>query len=155
MNIHIATFGKVVIDDQDSGNVFAACRANPSAAADIEQRAIAYVSRLAESDARVTQLDRDTNAANTSLASLRKESEALTKENEELSAAASEIQSLKEDRDRLAVLLATASAAFDAGDIAALKAMRAAALQTKNEKKLAAALAKKAEAEAEIAELSE
>ena len=77
MNIHIATFGKVVIDDQDSGDVFAACRANPSAAADIEQRAMAYVSRLAEADARVTQLDRDTNAANTALASLRKENEEL------------------------------------------------------------------------------
>lgn len=56
--------------------------------------------------------------------------------------------------NRLAALLAEASAAFDAGDIAKLKAMREAALQTENEKKLAAALAKKAEAEAEIAELN-
>jgi hypothetical protein len=55
--------------------------------------------------------------------------------------------------NRLAVLLAEASAAFDAGDIAKLTAMRAAALQTESEKKLAAALAKKAEAEAEIAAL--
>jgi len=59
------------------------------------------------------------------------------------------------DRDRLAALLAEASAAFDEGDIAKLTAMRAAALQTENEKKLAAALAKKAEAEAEIAALAE
>ena len=59
------------------------------------------------------------------------------------------------DRDRLAEMLADASAAFDAGDIATLAAMRAAALQTENEKKLAAALAKKAEAEAEIAALAE
>jgi hypothetical protein len=59
------------------------------------------------------------------------------------------------DRDRLAALLAEASAAFDEGDIAKLTAMREAALQTENEKKLAAALAKKAEAEAEIAALTE
>ena len=58
------------------------------------------------------------------------------------------------DRDRLAALLAEASAAFDAGDVAKLQEMRAAALQTENEKKLAAALAKKAEAEAEIAALA-
>jgi hypothetical protein len=72
-----------------------------------------------------------------------------------LQSTAAEIQSLKQDRDRLAALLADASAAFDAGDIATLAAMRAAALQTENEKKLAAALAKKAEAEAEIAALAE
>ena len=58
------------------------------------------------------------------------------------------------DRDRIAALLADASAAFDAGDVAKLTAMRAAALQTETEKKLAAALAKKAEAEAEIAALA-
>lgn len=58
------------------------------------------------------------------------------------------------DRDRLAALLADASAAFDNGDVAKLTAMREAALQTENEKKLAAALAKKAEAEAEIAALA-
>ena len=58
------------------------------------------------------------------------------------------------DRDRLAALLAEASAAFDAGDVSKLTAMREAALQTENEKKLAAALAKKAEAEAEIAALA-
>lgn len=59
------------------------------------------------------------------------------------------------ERDRLAALLAEASAAFDEGDIAKLTAMREAALQTESEKKLAAALAKKAEAEAEIAALAE
>jgi hypothetical protein len=59
------------------------------------------------------------------------------------------------DRDRIAKLLADASAAFDAGDVATLAAMRAASLQTETEKKLAAALAKKAEAEAEIAALTE
>ena len=58
------------------------------------------------------------------------------------------------DRDRLAALLAEASTAFDNGDVAKLTVMRAAALQTENEKKLAAALAKKAEAEAEIAALA-
>jgi hypothetical protein len=58
------------------------------------------------------------------------------------------------DRDRLAKLLAEASAHFDNGDIEALKKMRAAALQTEDEKKLAAARAKKAEAEAEIAALT-
>ena len=73
--------------------------------------------------------------------------------NEVLQSTAAEIQALKQDRDRLAALLAEASAAFDAGDVAKLTAMREAALQTENEKKLAAALAKKAEAEAEIAEL--
>ena len=61
---------------------------------------------------------------------------------------------LTADRDRLAKLLADASAHFDNGDIEALKKMRAAALQTEDEKKLAAALAKKAEAEAEIAALT-
>jgi hypothetical protein len=59
------------------------------------------------------------------------------------------------DRDRIAKLLADASAAFDVGDVAKLTAMRAAALQTETEKKLATALAKKAEAEAEIAALAE
>ena len=56
--------------------------------------------------------------------------------------------------NRLSALLAEASAAFDAGDVAKLTAMRESALQTENEKKLAAALAKKAEAEAEIAALA-
>jgi len=56
--------------------------------------------------------------------------------------------------NRLAALLAEASAAFDAGDFAKLTSMRAAALQTETEKKLAAALAKKAEAESEIAALA-
>lgn len=59
-----------------------------------------------------------------------------------------------EDRDRLAKLLADASDAFDKGDVAKLAAMRASALQTEGEKKLQAALAKKAEAEAEIAALA-
>lgn len=58
------------------------------------------------------------------------------------------------DRDRLAALLAEASTAFDNGDVAKLTVMRSAALQTEKEKKLAAALAKKAEAEAEIAALA-
>ena len=58
------------------------------------------------------------------------------------------------DRDRLAALLADASAAFDAGDIAKLTAMREDAQKTENEKKLQAALAKKAEAESEIAALA-
>jgi len=62
---------------------------------------------------------------------------------------------LTAENERLAKLLAEASAAFDAGDIATLTAMREAALQTETEKKLAAALAKKAEAEAEIASLTE
>ena len=64
------------------------------------------------------------------------------------------IATVTADRDRIAKLLAEASAAFDVGDIAKLTAMREAALQTENEKKLAAALAKKAEAEAEIAALA-
>ena len=68
-------------------------------------------------------------------------------------AAESALAEITHDRDRLAALLAEASAAFDAGDIATLTTMRAAALQTENEKKLAAALARKAEAEAEIAAL--
>lgn len=59
------------------------------------------------------------------------------------------------DRDRLAKLLATASAAFDAGDIAALKKMREDAQKTENQKALEAALAEKAAAEAKIKELSE
>ena len=75
--------------------------------------------------------------------------------NEVLRSSASELQLVTADRDRLAKLLADASAAFDDGDIATLTAMRASALQTENEKKLAAALAKKAEAEAEIAALTE
>ena len=68
---------------------------------------------------------------------------------------ASDVLTVTADRDRLAAMLAEASAAFDEGDVAKLTAMRAAALQTENEKKLAAALAKKAEAEAEIASLTE
>ena len=60
---------------------------------------------------------------------------------------------LSAECSRLAALLAEASAAFDEGDIAKLTTMREAALQTESEKKLAAALAKKAEAEAEIAAL--
>jgi len=63
------------------------------------------------------------------------------------------VAALTTDRDRLAKLLADATTAFDAGDVATLTAMRAAALQTETEKKLAIALAKKTEAEAEIASL--
>jgi hypothetical protein len=73
----------------------------------------------------------------------------------QLAATTDSLATITADRDRLAALLAEASAAFDAGDIATLTTMRAAALQTENEKKLAAALAKKAEAEAEIASLTE
>jgi len=58
------------------------------------------------------------------------------------------------DRARIAKLLADASDAFDKGDVAKLAAMRASALQTEGEKKLQAALAKKAEAESEIAALA-
>ena len=74
--------------------------------------------------------------------------------NEAVRIAAAKIQELQTENERLAALLAEASAAFDAGDVAKLTAMREAALQTENEKKLAAALAKKAEAEAEIAALA-
>lgn len=73
--------------------------------------------------------------------------------NEAVRIAAAKIQELQTENERLASLLQEASAAFDAGDVAKLTAMREAALQTEKEKKLAAALAKKAEAEAEIAEL--
>jgi len=58
------------------------------------------------------------------------------------------------DRDRIAKLLADASAAFDAGDVATLRAMRADALKTEKQKALEAALAEKAEVEAKIAELT-
>ena len=74
--------------------------------------------------------------------------------NESVRIAAAKIQELQTEKERLSALLAEASAAFDAGDVAKLQEMRAAALQTENEKKLAAALAKKAEAEAEIAALA-
>lgn len=74
--------------------------------------------------------------------------------NEAVRIAAAKIQELQTEKERLAALLAEASAAFDAGDVAKLTAMREAALQTETEKKLAAALAKKAEAEAEIAALA-
>lgn len=73
----------------------------------------------------------------------------------QLVTAGESLSTVTTDRDRIAKLLADASTAFDAGDVATLTAMREAALQTENEKKLAAALAKKAEAEAEIAELTE
>lgn len=72
----------------------------------------------------------------------------------ELVTAKASLVEITADRDRIAKLLAEASAAFDAGDVAKLAAMRDAALQTENEKKLQAALAKKAEAEAEIAALN-
>ena len=74
--------------------------------------------------------------------------------NEAVRIAAAKIQELQTEKERLAALLAEASAAFDAGDVSKLTAMREAALKTENEKKLAAALAKKAEAEAEIAALA-
>jgi hypothetical protein len=75
--------------------------------------------------------------------------------NDVLRSSAAQLQIVTADRDRLAAMLAEASAAFDNGDVAKLQEMRAAALQTENEKKLAAARAKKAEAEAEIAALAE
>lgn len=56
--------------------------------------------------------------------------------------------------NRLSALLAEASAAFDAGDVAKLTAMRETALKTDKQKALDAALAEKAAAEAKIAELS-
>ena len=75
--------------------------------------------------------------------------------NDVLRSSAAQLQIVTADRDRLAAMLAEASAAFDNGDVAKLQEMRAAALQTENEKKLAAARAKKAEAEAEIAAVAE
>lgn len=65
-----------------------------------------------------------------------------------------DIAALITDRDRLAALLATASAAFDAGDVAALRKLREDAQKTEKEKALEAALAEKAEVEARIAALS-
>ena len=98
--------------------------------ADSKRAAEEAADALAEADARTAAITADR--------------ERLTADRERLTA----------DRDRLAALLATASAAFDAGDIETLKAMREDAQKTENEKKLAAALAKKAEAEAEIAALA-
>ena len=79
--------------------------------------------------------------------------EQITKLTEERNLLAVNLAVITTDCDRIAKLLTDASAAFDAGDIATLITMRASALQTENEKKLAAAFAKKAEAEAEIAAL--
>ncbi|MEI6598303.1 MAG: hypothetical protein WCL22_04600 [bacterium] len=73
----------------------------------------------------------------------------------QLATANESLTAVTADRDRIAELLAEALAAFDAGDVAKLKAMREDAQKTENEKKLATALAKKAEAEAEIASLTE
>jgi len=81
--------------------------------------------------------------------------EQITELTEERNLLAANLANTTADRDRLANLLAEASAAFDAGDIAKLTAMREDAQKTENEKKLAAARAKKAEAEAEIAALTE
>lgn len=67
---------------------------------------------------------------------------------------AKEIAALASDRDRLARLLADASAAFDAGDIIALQKMREDSLKSDKQKALEAALSAKAAAEQKIAELS-
>lgn len=74
--------------------------------------------------------------------------------NEAVRLAAAKIQELQTENGRLSALLAEACAAFDAGDVAKLTAMREAALKTDKQKALDAALAEKAAAEAKIAELS-
>ena len=72
----------------------------------------------------------------------------------ELAESDARIAAVTAECNRLAKLLAEASAAFDAGDVAKLTAMREAALKTDKQKALDAALAEKAAAEAKIAELS-
>lgn len=72
----------------------------------------------------------------------------------DITAANAATKAAETERDRLAALLAEASTAFDAGDIATLAKMREEALKTEKEKALEAAIAEKAAAEAKIAELS-
>lgn len=77
------------------------------------------------------------------------------KYNEAVRIAAAKIQELQTEKERLSALLAEASAAFDAGDVAKLQAMRAEAQKSDKQKALEAALAEKAAAEAKIASLTE
>ena len=72
----------------------------------------------------------------------------------QLFAVSESLATVTTDRDRIAALLAEASAAFDEGDVAKLTAMRAEAQKNDKQKALDAALAEKAAAEAKIAELS-
>ena len=74
--------------------------------------------------------------------------------NEAVRLAAAKIQGLQTENERLSALLAEACAAFDAGDVAKLQAMRAEAQKSDKQKALEAALAEKSAAEAKIAELS-
>jgi hypothetical protein len=129
--IIIEDFSNVIIDGINRNDVFAAIRNSPEHAAEIESAALLWAVGAANAGK-----DAATLAAS------------ILKKDTELAAVTAECA-------RLAALLAEASAAFDAGDVAKLTTMRAAALQTESEKKLAAALAKKAEAEAEIAALTE
>jgi hypothetical protein len=123
--ITIQSATAVLVDGQNYGKVADTIANNNQLASDIQIALEAWVSEL-ESQTKAVADEAETRIA------------AVTAEN-----------------TRLSKLLADASAAFDAGDIAKLTAMRAAALQTENEKKRATALAKKAEAEAEIAALTE
>ena len=92
-----------------------------------------------------------TDAHNTAVAAVNAERNTLSAQ---LATVSESLAAVTTDRDRIVKLLADASAAFDAGDVTTLQEMRAAALQTETEKKLAAARAKKAEAESEIAALA-
>ena len=129
--IIIQDLHNVIIDGKNCDDIFAAIQQNPSIESNIKKAALGWSSSVSDFATQLTE-SRD----------------ALAEADARTAAATAECS-------RLAKLLADASAAFDAGDIATLTAMRAAALQTENEKKLAAARAKKAEAEAEIAALTE
>jgi len=129
--IILEDFSNVIIDGINSGDVFAAIRNSPKYAAEIESAALSWAVGAANAGKDAAALAASGRKKDTELAAVTAECA------------------------RLAALLAEASAAFDAGDVAKLKAMREEALQTETEKKLAIALAKKAEAEAEIASLTE
>lgn len=67
MNIQLDDFTNVILDGQNSGNVFEACRANPNIASAIEGKALAFVSRIAGAEDRADQLDSVINAANNTI----------------------------------------------------------------------------------------
>lgn len=128
--IIIQDISNVIIDGKNCDDAFSACAKFPELATEIQIEVTHWSMRLMDADKRATE-----------------SATALAEANARTSAVTAEC-------NRLANLLTEASAAFDAGDVAKLQAMRAEAQKSDKQKALEAALAEKAAAEAKIAELS-
>lgn len=129
--IQIIDLHNVIIAEVNNDDIFAAIRNNPELREQLETDALNWALGSSNAYRAVGELSAKLDALKLAC------------------------ESAVADRDRIAKLLADASAAFDAGDVTTLQAMRAEAQKSDKQKALDTALAEKAAAEAKIAELSE